>query len=309
MANEIIKYDSELNTIPLKQFNPVEMNLFFSIVSRMRDKNDDTVIFSFDQLKELSNYKPTANRRFIDDLKKTYFKLLNLQFGSTSKSGLSFQAFNMFNKFIINGDVAEPYVEIQINQMAIPLLNNLETWVRYSLAEFRELQSSYSKTMFRLLKQYRTTGWAEFSKANFFELLDIPKSYLNKSENLDLRVLKRIKEELSPLFSGLKITKKYGKGRGKPVIAYRFSWKPERNDADDFSKGESEDIRQKLFNIEHNGELSENEKLRAKDRILGLKLGKSEQEKKVQELIEKQKEDEKNLRKEILDDLLGRQNK
>jgi len=108
MANEIIKYDSELNTIPLKQFNPVEMNLFFSIVSRMRDKNDDTVIFSFDQLKELSNYKPTANRRFIDDLKKTYFKLLNLQFGSTSKSGLSFQAFNMFNKFIINGDVAEP---------------------------------------------------------------------------------------------------------------------------------------------------------------------------------------------------------
>jgi len=23
MANEIIKYDSELNTIPLKQFNPV----------------------------------------------------------------------------------------------------------------------------------------------------------------------------------------------------------------------------------------------------------------------------------------------
>ena len=51
------------------------------------------------------------------------------------KSGLSFQAFNMFNKFAINGDIEEPYVEIQMNEMAIPLLNNLETWVRYSLAE------------------------------------------------------------------------------------------------------------------------------------------------------------------------------
>lgn len=173
MANEIIKYDSELNTIPLKQFTPVEMNLFFSIISRMRDKKDETVVFSFEQLKELSDYKPTANKRFIDDLRKTYLKLLSLQFGSTSKSGLSFQAFNMFNKFAINGDIEEPYVEIQMNEMAIPLLNNLETWVRYSLAEFRELQSSYSKTMFRLLKQYRTTGWAEFSKANFFELLDL----------------------------------------------------------------------------------------------------------------------------------------
>ncbi len=29
MGNEIIKYDPELNTIPLRKFTPVEMNLFF----------------------------------------------------------------------------------------------------------------------------------------------------------------------------------------------------------------------------------------------------------------------------------------
>ncbi len=34
MSNEIVKYDPELNTIPLRKFTPVEMNLFFSIVSR-----------------------------------------------------------------------------------------------------------------------------------------------------------------------------------------------------------------------------------------------------------------------------------
>ncbi len=60
MANEIVKYHHELNTIPLRKFTPVEMNLFFSIVSRMREKGDKTVRFTFDQLKDLSNYKATA---------------------------------------------------------------------------------------------------------------------------------------------------------------------------------------------------------------------------------------------------------
>ncbi len=40
MANEIVKYHHELNTIPLRKFTSVEMNLFFSIVSRMRDVGD-----------------------------------------------------------------------------------------------------------------------------------------------------------------------------------------------------------------------------------------------------------------------------
>ncbi len=88
LSNEIVKYDPELNTIPLRKFTPVEMNLFFSIVSRMRDKGDETVRFSFDQLKELSAYKPTANNRFIDDIESTYQKILGLRFGRRSKDGL-----------------------------------------------------------------------------------------------------------------------------------------------------------------------------------------------------------------------------
>ena len=89
MANEIVKYHHELNTIPLRKFTPVEMNLFFSIVSRMREKGDKTVRFTFDQLKDLSNYKATANVRFVDDLKTTYEKILSLRFGRRSESGLS----------------------------------------------------------------------------------------------------------------------------------------------------------------------------------------------------------------------------
>ena len=271
MVNELVKYHHELNTIPLRKFTPVEMNLFFSIVSRMRDKGEQTVRFSFDQLKELSDYKPTANNRFIDDLAETYEKILSLRFGRRSKSGLSIEMFVMFTEFKINGDVDDPYVDIRIYEKAIPLLNNLDEWVRYSLKQFTDLQSSYSKTMFRLLKQFRTTGYAYFSKEDFHELLDIPKSY--RETHINERVLKPIKEELTPLFRGLTIRKKYGKGRGKPVIGYQFSFKPEAKNADDFSKGGREDLRQKLFNIDHNSELTQKEKWLAKDKVLGYPRG------------------------------------
>lgn len=299
LSNEIVKYDPELNTIPLRKFTPVEMNLFFSIVSRMRDKGDETVRFSFDQLKELSAYKPTANNRFIDDIESTYQKILGLRFGRRSKDGLHREFFVMFTEFEINGHADDPYVDIKIYPKAIKLLNELESWVRYALSEFRDLKSSYAKTMFRLLKQFRTTGYAYFSVADFNELLDVPKSY--KSSNINQSVLKPIKEELTPLFRGLTVRKKYGKGRGKPVIGYSFTWKPEKKDANDFSQGQFQDERQKLFNIQHNGELTEQEKWRAIDKVKGLTLGSTEKK----ALADKQAEHDKKIRDQARQEALA----
>jgi plasmid replication initiation protein len=267
LSNELIKHDAELNTIPLRKFTPTEMNLFFSIVSRMRDKDSQKVRFSFEQLRDLSNYKATANTRFIDDLERTYDHLMELKFGRRSKSGLHRERFVMFTYFDINGDVEEPYVDIQIHEKALPLLNHLDSWVRYSLSEFRDLNSSYAKTMFRLLKQYRTTGFASFSKDDFNELLDIPKSY--RQSNIDQFVLRPIREELSPLFAGLKVIKRHGKGRGRPVIGYNFTWKQEAKNANDFSEGAYIDRSRKLENIKHNNELTHSEKVAATQRVIG----------------------------------------
>ena len=301
MANELVKYHTELNTIPLRKFSPVEMNLFFSIVSRMRDKGEQTVRFSFDQLKDLSDYKATANSRFIDDIYSTYEKILSLRFGNRSANGLNRSMFVMFTQFEIVGDTDEPYVDIKLFEKAIPLLNGLDEWVRYSLKQFNELQSSYSKTMFRLLKQFRTTGYAYFSKEDFSELLDIPKSY--RESDINKNIFKPIKEELTPLFRGLTIKKKYGQGRGKPVIGYQFSFKAEAKNADDFSKGKQEDLRKKMFNIEHNGELSQEEKWVAKDKVLGLKIGTHEADFYAQQQKENDKIEEEKLRQDLFKEL------
>ncbi|MGT4666007.1 RepB family plasmid replication initiator protein [Enterococcus hirae] len=309
MANEIVKYHHELNTIPLRKFTPVEMNLFFSIVSRMREKGDKTVRFTFDQLKDLSNYKATANVRFIDDLEHTYKKILSLRFGRRSESGLTREFFVMFTKFKINGDSENPYVDIQIFEEALPLLNNLDEWVRYSLQQFNELESSYAKTMFRLLKQFRTKGFVYFSKEDFHELLDIPKSY--RQSDINKNVIKPIQQELTAIFKGLTIKKKYGKGRGKPVIGYQFTFKPEIKKADDFNKHAptKEEQNKALALADKQKEYEEpattiNEKIKQKKRELEL-LQQIKQLEKEKEALEKQTESalSEKEKKNLLSDL------
>lgn len=46
------------------------MDLFFALCARMKDKGVENIRFSFEELKELSDYKMTATKAFVADLEK-----------------------------------------------------------------------------------------------------------------------------------------------------------------------------------------------------------------------------------------------
>ncbi|MGX4645731.1 replication initiation protein [Holzapfeliella sp. JNUCC 80] len=232
--NEITRYDIELNTIPLGKLKPAEMNLFFSIVTKMKERGDEKVKFYFSELKELSDFKSPHSDRFLKVVRNTYKKLLELNFGRTSKNGLIEEHFIMFSEFTINSEEAEPFVEIKIYDKAIPLLNDLTSWVRYSLHEFNSIKSSYAKTLFRLLKQYRTTGYFRIKKEDFNELMNIPKSY--RQTDINRYALKPSMEQLAPFFKNLKMEKEFIKKQGKPLKGYIFTFTPEPKNKDDFQE-------------------------------------------------------------------------
>lgn len=280
MSNEIVKYENRLNMIPLRRFNSREMNLFFAIVQQVHDKGTTDLTFTFNQLRSLSQSKQHGSD-FVADLNKTYHKLLALN--ATIDDGNTIKAFVAFTRYEIVRD--EEVVKIRVNPDFKGLFNELDKWTRFSLEQFTSLRSTYSKTMFRLLKQWRTVGERKFTVTEFRTLLDIPKSY--SIDAINKRVLKPIKEELAPIFKGLAIDKLRG-GRGGKIVGYTFSWKPEKKDANDFSKGKFWDEKIALDNIEHNSELTDQEKWRAIDKIKGLPLGSTEkrQTKKVIEAVE-----------------------
>ena len=219
----LVVYKDEMNTVPLRSFNRKEMDLFFSICSKMRNKDLDIITFDFEELRELSDYKYTAHDRFINDIEGVYDKLiqLNIKIGTPTE----FTKFVLFTQYSVSAE--NQTVIIQINNNFKGILNNIiGNFTKFELEEFTTLESSYSKTAYRLLKQFRQSGYYIVPIDEFRRLFDIPESY--KMGNIDQRVLSQIEKELPRYFKKLKITKLRGKGKRKRFIEYiEFKFKAE----------------------------------------------------------------------------------
>ncbi|WP_368254885.1 replication initiation protein, partial [Enterococcus faecalis] len=153
-----VKYRNELNMITLKKFNAKEMDLFFALCARMKDKGLNNIVFSFEELKELSDYRTTAIKAFTDDLDSLYSKMLQLTYRDEYDDDGSFRRFVLFTSFDVN--VKKQTVEVSINPKLEGILNGLTTeFSKFELSAFTSLRSTYAKTLFRLLMQYRSTGY------------------------------------------------------------------------------------------------------------------------------------------------------
>lgn len=216
---EIIVYKNDMNSVPLRKFNPVELDLFFTIVGQMRDKGISEVTYKFNELKELSSYNQTKGiERFVKDLESTYDKLisLNVKIGNSRK----WTKFVFFTRYSI--DIDNQTISIATNTEFEHLINKLTgNFTKLELEEFTELKSSYSKTAYRLLKQFRKTGYAVFEMDKFVELFCVSEKYT--ISNIDKRVLYPIQKELSVYFKNLKINK-IAKGKGRKITHIEFSF-------------------------------------------------------------------------------------
>ncbi|MGK3451155.1 replication initiation protein, partial [Escherichia coli] len=188
---------------------------------KMKDKGLSKVQFTFEDLRDLSAYKPTSIKRFSDDLEAVYNKMLQLTY-RTEEAGIR-EKFVLFTGYRI--DENNQTVDISVNPELAYIINELSTeFTKFELQEFTGIRSSYAKTMYRLLKQYRSTGFYKVKIEDFREILAIPNSY--QMSDIDKQVLKPIKNELSTYFDDLKVIKhKARKGNRIASIEIRFKEK------------------------------------------------------------------------------------
>jgi len=215
-----VKYRNELNLVPLNHFNAKEMDLFFALCSRMKDRGLEKVRFSFDELRDLSEYKPTSLKRFTNDLENLYTKMLNLNYREANEEEGYIKRFVLFTGFIIS--IKEKFVDVSINPELEYVINGITTeFSRFELGAFTSLRSEYSKTLFRLLMQYRSTGFYVVSIEQFRELMSIPESY--QMFNIDQRVLNPAIKELKEYFIDLKLSKVKAR-KGNKIAKLEFYW-------------------------------------------------------------------------------------
>lgn len=238
--NEVVKYHNDMNKVSFSGFKEKELDLFFSICQKMKDKGTNEVIFSFSDIKKLSNYSSRSTSRFYNDLDVLYKKMLELNLKYEDEKEI--KRFVLFSKYSIKKDEKE--IIIKASEDFEYILNNLIiTFTKFDLMEFIKLKSVYSKNTFKLLKQWESKKKIKYEITIFRELLGVPKGYT--STNFNERVLKPILEELPQFFNKLKIEKIK---TGRKVTHLVFSWN-DRKELITESKKEEIEISEKLNKV------------------------------------------------------------
>ena len=260
MKTEIVKYHNDLNKVKLPRFTETEQNILFIILAKLnnKDKLEKTLhnrirIFDKDIIKHI-DFRMESREQFtkiVESLREKFFRASFRQIIETEDEIIdsNFHFFNIMDIHYKKKNIDDgwddskifSYIDLEVNPRFEYLLDELTgKFTVFELAEFISISGKYTKTLYRLLKQYRQTGkMATYAKDwnGFLEVMDIPKDY--KICNIEQRILNpAIKELTKPRtlfdqeripFKNLKYEKIKGAGRGQggKVIGIVFSFEPE----------------------------------------------------------------------------------
>ncbi len=217
--SDLVRYHNDFNNIILKNFTDRELDLLMAICFKLKNQNTNELTLEFKELKDLMKYEDRNLNKFINIVDNTYNKLLNARFryeDDTQIDNILF--FTRYKVSKLNQNVL-----IKVNEDFKYLLNELTSnYTKFELEQFTSLKSNYGKLIFKLLKQFDSTGKREFKIEDFRRLLDIPESY--RISEINSRVLRDSTiAELEKAFKNLKIekSKKHNERNVSKII---FTW-------------------------------------------------------------------------------------
>lgn len=232
--NDIVKYHNDMNKVNFGNFSTKELDLFFSICFKLKEIGTDEVKFFFNEIKFLigEENNPKRVKFHIDTLNKKLAQL-NYQFEISPNV---FERFVLFTNFTSNYN--DNSLTIKVNSKFGYLLNNLiSNFSKFDLIEFVNLKSSYSKNMFKLLKQWESVKSREFKIDELRDLLNIPIGF--SMSKINERILESIMTELPQYFFNLKLEKIK---TGKKVTSLKFTWSSKQKEAIDIKEAEVVEI-------------------------------------------------------------------
>lgn len=227
MSNNVVRYNNGLNGVALRTFSPVDMDLFWTICSKMKRKQTNQEVFPFDEIREISKYSQRGTEIFANDVIQMADKLGGMAFYFEDEH--TWERLNLFQRFVVDKD--KETLMVKVNEQFEFILNSIGTnFTRFELENMTKLNSSYSKELYRQLMAHRdisTKKGAWFVRVeDFKELLAVPKSF--RMTNIDKRIFEVAKKEfLTPdengeqIFSSFKVEKVKARS-GNKISSFRI---------------------------------------------------------------------------------------
>ncbi|WP_273212139.1 replication initiation protein [Helicobacter rodentium] len=202
-----LKYGNEINSIEFIDFTAQDFNLFFSICWFINNKQKQSQIkkitLSFDELKKFIPQNKIMNlNRFYNDIVKFARKLrkitIDIETNEITQNGES----NSLGKsdFFARETLVDSKTKtltIIMGDLVLKALFNFNYFTKFDLNEFCSIKNKYTKTLFRLLKQYENVNENPVNglknivmeKQEFLEFMNCPEKYMN---NMSMYVDKKI---------------------------------------------------------------------------------------------------------------------
>ena len=216
----MIKYHNNLNKIALKDFNQRELSIFFADCSIMKEQGTSELEISFSDLENIIGIPFKDKNELVTYIRNTNRKLLNLK-TEIANDGVYID-FVLFRTFIT--DTNKNILTVKVNEDFAYILNDLtQNFTLFELKEFNLLTSIYAKQLYRLLKQFRYTGYYKVEISEFKRLFDVPSSY--QMNDINKRVLNPAIKEVKKFFSSLTLTKEK---EGKRIKYLKFTFDKEK---------------------------------------------------------------------------------
>lgn len=295
MSKEIVKYSNKLNNIPFKNFEKVDLNFFYAICAKVREKGSELIEIPLDEIKVMTEYKSTSVERFKSDLVRMNEKLRSCH--GIYETDDEIVQFNLFSTFTIVK--SRKVLKIRVNPDVAWLLNNIaKEFTSFELQEYVSLDGIYAKALYRLLKQWKTHGCTKkYGVSELKELLSIPdyetRRFLDKVINPAIEEINK-----SGAFKNLRCEVIKAKKRGRPVEGYVFRFDLEDlsgqisfSDLEEFDEivdGMTHDEKAALLNASNNIIKSKKRKKNAfSENCSRRRAASSSKEKRYQELLER----------------------
>lgn len=227
----VTKYHNDLNSVPMRTWTPEEQDFFFALLTQIRDEGTKNIRFNKYELANLAEYSIEHNERFKNTIVSLASKVKSMEYEEFKDENgrSSYELLPLFQRFYAEwaNDLSDMFIEVKVSDEFEYVLNKLNIeFTGFDIKEFLEIRSTYAKTAYRLLKQWKTVGKKKFELDEFKRLFEIPKSYV--AGDITKRVINPIRKELAPIFKNFKVKVIKANTRGNPVTGYLFTWTPEK---------------------------------------------------------------------------------
>ena len=218
--NNIVKYHNYLNALEFRKFTALDYDFLMYLCAALRDQGTKEMTFSLSEIKDVINYDHHAGGAEFEKLLKSMNRKL-LEITAEVQDGSKTIMFVLFPTFEVDTD--SNTLTVEVNERFRFILNELaKNFTQFELAEFTALNSKYSKTLYRLLKQFRSTGEYHVKVEELRKLLGCPEGY--ETRYLVRDIIAPAVTELQKEFPLLKCEPVKARKRGAPIVGFHFSF-------------------------------------------------------------------------------------